>query len=174
MWLFRVHFYFKAAKIIISGPCQLPHFTLSYQYSYMNALLDLFLGLIKNRIKCVYFPFSMLREFRLHKLTGGQGVRIHCKRVRNAILVRTRHQHTCQRAKWRHGCYLAHFNSQDNNASYKRLNVQQKVTEFYRFTDYEDTIRLLYLNGLRNYEHISLLVCVLAEENPRPPHAISS
>ena len=35
------------------------------------------------------------------------------------------------------------------------------------FTDYEDTMRLLYLNGSRNYEHISLLVCVLAEENPR-------
>ena len=51
-------------------------------------------------------------------------------------------------------------------ASYKRLKVQQKVTDFHMSSYYEDTIRLLYLDGSSNYEPMSLIVRVFAKETP--------
>ena len=52
-------------------------------------------------------------------------------------------------------------------ASYKRLKVQQKVTEFHMSSYHKDTIRLLYLYGSSNYEPLSLIVRILAKETPR-------
>ena len=59
-------------------------------------------------------------------------------------------------------------------ASYTRSMVQQKVTEFYMSSDYEDTNRLLYLNGSRNYEPMSLVECVLGKKSRDSPPAIST
>ena len=55
---------------------------------------------------------------------------------------------------------LRHISMDRTTASYKR-EIRQKVTEFYMSSDYKDTSRLLYLNGSRNYEPMSLVVCVL-------------
>ena len=59
-------------------------------------------------------------------------------------------------------------------ASYKHPMVQQKVTEFYRSSDYKNTNRLLYLNGSRNYEPTNLVVCVLGKKSRDSPPAIST
>ena len=41
------------------------------------------------------------------------------------------------------------------------------------FTDYEDTMRLLYLNGSKNYEPMSLFVCVSLVRKAEILHLLS-
>ena len=92
---------------------------------------------------------------------------------KDAILTRNRDQRSCQRAKSRCSCY-SRISMGRTTASYKRSMVQQKETEFYMSSEYKESNGLLYLNGSKNYEPMSLFVCVLGKKSRDSPPSNST